>query len=197
MQENSPITLFFQKENRFPAGDGLIQSVSRSSQRSRPLPRPAGYTDLPESTGTVSKTCLRAELLAFPHIPQQAENNKGILLSNDCCYTDESLELWRGLRNEWEAEQPKNILFGAEGIWRHLTKRHKQDLGPTRNSNSVAGSSFQYSWFWKTGLCVSQIQLGSIVKRYLGSNHDTGHCHAFTHFQKISKTSVEQIATQS
>lgn len=74
------------------------------TEKSRPLPRPAGYTGLPESTRTVGKTCPRAELLGFPHIPQEAEKNKEILLSNGCCYTDESPEFWRGLGNEWEAE---------------------------------------------------------------------------------------------
>lgn len=32
---------------------------------------------------------------------------------------------------------------------------------------------------------------------YLGWNHSTGHCHTFTHLQEISKTSVEQTATQA
>lgn len=63
----------------------------------RPLPRPEGYTDLPESTGTVGKKGLRAQLLGFPRIPQEAEQNKNILLSNHFCYINETPELWRGL----------------------------------------------------------------------------------------------------
>lgn len=39
MQENSPITLFFQKENRFPAGDSLVQTLSSSPQQSH-IPYP-------------------------------------------------------------------------------------------------------------------------------------------------------------
>lgn len=74
MQENSPIILFFQKENRFPAGDSLIQTlIQLTTAKSHPLPRPAEYTDLPESTLTVGKTCLTAEFLSFPHTPQEPE----------------------------------------------------------------------------------------------------------------------------
>jgi len=60
------------------------------TEKSCPLPRPAGYTDLPASTRTAGKTCPRAELLGFPHVPQEAEKNKDIMLSSRCYYTDES-----------------------------------------------------------------------------------------------------------
>lgn len=38
MQGNSPIILFFQKENRFPAGDSLIQTLSLPQRSHIPHP---------------------------------------------------------------------------------------------------------------------------------------------------------------
>lgn len=90
MQENSPIILFFQKENRFPAGHSLIKTLPSLPQQSHiqsQVFRPARYTDLPESTRS-SKACPTAELLSFPHIPLEPVWNNAILLLNCCCCTN-------------------------------------------------------------------------------------------------------------